>query len=355
MCTNASSTAAVVFIVLYKRRKSLYAPLDPCGGWCPTFGRVQRGLCCRSVSFLFPPLCVCCLGNSIGTLFSHPVCYLSCSNFSILFWLGWIIRPGRETTLQHHVLLPRHYSLYTALLNISKCSSKNTTSFNFSVFLLLPPCSCCFPVQSRWDADLRLANFRVAFNRNSCGGPYHVKADADLWSLMWGARNSSVKWENPRHHHHRKCTRGCRQLNSRAMDSSSVIVIQANGKLLVGALLVQYSRIMPTCLYLDRVLLLWRSSSSAAVSRMFERTKCSTLPVILLLFFSSFFSNVNEKGGVGGLHSMAPSQRPAPFLRSRTLPSIIVPGLSVCQSFHFSYNNSIQVFIFAKTNCDIFK
>lgn len=89
--------------------------------------------------FFFPPLCVCCLGNSIGTLFSHPVCYLSCSNFSILFWLGWIIRPGRETTLQHHVLLPRHYWLYTALLNISKCSSKNTTSFNFSFFLLLPP------------------------------------------------------------------------------------------------------------------------------------------------------------------------------------------------------------------------
>jgi hypothetical protein len=47
--------------------------------------------------------------------------------------------------------------------------------------------------------------------------------------------------------------------NSRAMDSS-VIVIQANGKPLVGALLVQYSRrssrIMPTCLDLDRVLLL---------------------------------------------------------------------------------------------------
>jgi len=44
--------------------------------------------------------------------------------------------------------------------------------------------------------------------------------------------------------------------------------------------------------------------------------------------FVYIYSNVNEKGGVGGLHSMAPSQRPAPFLRSRTLPSIIVPGSS---------------------------
>jgi hypothetical protein len=62
MCTNASSTAAAaVFIVLYKRRKSLYAPLDPCGGWCPTFGRVQRGLCCRSVFFFSFPTPVVCL------------------------------------------------------------------------------------------------------------------------------------------------------------------------------------------------------------------------------------------------------------------------------------------------------
>lgn len=96
MCTNASSTAAVVFIVLYKRRKSLYAPLDPCGGWCPTFGRVQRGLCCRSVSFLFPPLCVCCLGNSIGTLFSHPVCYLSCSNFFYPLLAGLDYSSGKR-------------------------------------------------------------------------------------------------------------------------------------------------------------------------------------------------------------------------------------------------------------------
>lgn len=64
------------------------------------------------------------------------------------------------------------------------------------------------------------------------GGPYHARADADLWSLGEGQEFFRQMGEPTESVH---VAAG----NSRAMDSSSVIVIQANGKLLVGALLVQ--------------------------------------------------------------------------------------------------------------------
>jgi hypothetical protein len=142
--------------------------------------------------------------RSSRTLFVISLAPIFLSSFG---WAGLFVREEqRETTLQHYVLLPRHYWLYTALLNISKCSSKNTTSFNSSFSFFSLPAVCCFPVQSRWDADLRHANFRVAFNRNSCGGP--LSRQGRRRPLIFGGRPGILS-SNGRTH--RKCTRGCRQ------------------------------------------------------------------------------------------------------------------------------------------------